>query len=197
MNIEQLNNAKKFLLEIEDIEKLLSISKESAHVAAARYVKNKRLFRLKRGLYITPVKFNRLSEDELFKIANLLQTPSYISLTTALSYYEITTQQQRNFIESAALKRTKSFRVNDIEFTFSLVKKPFYYGFELKNSFFIATPEKAFADSLYLTSLGRYSCDFDAIDFSKLNIQLVDDFIKRTNALTKRFWGKICKIYNL
>lgn len=197
MNIEKLNKAKKYLLEVEDIEKLLSVSKESAHVTVSRYVKNKRLLRLKRGLYISPDKFNSLNEEALFQIANLLQTPSYISLTTALSYYDISTQQQQNYIESVALKRTKTYKINNVEFTFNLVKKDFYCGFELVNSFFIASPEKAFADSLYLTALAKYSCDFEAIDFKKLNLEVIDNFLKKTNPLTLKFWDKLCKTYKL
>ena len=45
-------------------------------------------------------------------LANLAQTPSYISLATALDYYELTTQIQRTFFESVALKRTKRINVD-------------------------------------------------------------------------------------
>ena len=44
--------------------------------------------------------------EQKFIIANIYQVPSYISLMTALDYYEITTQMQRDFIESVILKRT-------------------------------------------------------------------------------------------
>ena len=67
------------------------------------------------------------------------------------------TQQLRGVIESVALERTKSFSVSEIEFKFILVKKSFYTGFILEDNFFIAIPEKALADAVYLSSMGRYN----------------------------------------
>jgi predicted transcriptional regulator of viral defense system len=93
MNINKLNMNKEVILSIEDIAEILSISKESASVTANRYVKQKLLLRIKKNLYITPVKFDNLKENEFFQLANYLQVPSYISLTSALSYYNISTQQ--------------------------------------------------------------------------------------------------------
>ncbi len=197
MNIELLNKSDKFLLEVDDIAKLLSVTKASAIVEASRYSKRGSLIRLKRGLFIVPSKFNSLPEDKLFQIANFLQPPSYVSLTTALSYYEITTQQQQNFIESIALKRTKEFTISNIVFTFTLVKKEFYFGFEPKGNFFIATPEKALADAVYLSALGKYNCDFAAVDFKKVNIKTVEAYLEKTNKKTKEFWDKLCKSYKI
>ncbi|GBD90247.1 hypothetical protein BMS3Abin04_00964 [bacterium BMS3Abin04] len=197
MNLEKINNVDKLLLNINDIAKLLSISKESAKVTAARYVKKGILIRVKRDLYITKTKFVLLKEEELFQIANLIQTPSYVSLTTALSYYEITTQQQRNFIESVVLKRSKNVIVSNVEFTFTKIKKELYEGFELKNTFFIAEPEKALADAIYLTSLKRYNCDFEAIDFNKVNKNSISAYLENTNKRTMLFWANLCKTYKI
>jgi hypothetical protein len=44
-----------------------------------------------------------------------------------------------------------------------------YSGFSRTRGFFIAAPEKAFLDAVYLMSFGRYSFDIPSIDFSKLN----------------------------
>ena len=195
MILEKLNNSSKLILTTNDIAKILNIKKESAKVSAARLNKKDSLIRLKKDLYITKTKFQYLTEEQFFQIANLLQIPSYISLTTALSYYNISTQQQRNFIESIALKRSKSTIINKIEFTYSLVKENLYNGFELRDNFFIALPEKALADSIYLTSLKKYNCDFDAIDFKKVRTNKVYDYLKDTNKGTLSFWEKLCKIY--
>lgn len=125
INIYKLNKNKKLILSIEDIAEILSISKESAKVTANRYVKQKFLLRIKKNLYITPVKFDTLKENEFFQLANYTQVPSYISLASALSYYNIYTQQLRGVIESVALKRSRTFNVDEIEFRFILVKKKF------------------------------------------------------------------------
>jgi predicted transcriptional regulator of viral defense system len=197
MRATELNNINKLILSIDDIAKELSISKESARVTANRYVKNGFLYRIKRDFYITSVKFEKLNEKELFQSANNIQIPSYISLTSALSYYNISTQQLRTVIESVALKRTKYVIVSNIEFRFTLVKKNFYTGFSLENDFFIALPEKALADAVYLSSLGKYNCDFDAVNFSKLNKSKINKYIKSTNDKTIIFWDTICKRYRI
>lgn len=197
MILEKLNNSSKLILTSNDIANILDIKKESAKVSATRLNKKNSLIRLKKDLYITKTKFQYLTEEKYFRIANLLQTPSYISLTTALSYHNITTQQQRNYIESIALKRTKNVTINDIEFTYTLIKKNMYQGFELKNDFFIALPEKALSDAIYLTSLKRYNCDFDAIDFNKINITSVSNYLKNANQKTILFWEKLCKTYKI
>ncbi len=197
MNTYKLNNNKKLILSIEDIAEILSISKESAKVTANRYVKQKLLIRIKKNLYTTPVKFDNLKENEFFQLANYIQVPSYISFASALSYYNIYTQQLRGVIESAALKRSKTFNVDKIEFRFILVKTIFYTGFVTENNFFIAAPEKALADAVYLSSLGKYNLDFNAIDFGKISKSKVTGYIKLTNSRTKTFWDNLCKRYRI
>lgn len=197
MNLEKLNKSKKKLLSIEDISNILSINKESAKVTANRYVNNGSLLRIKRNFYITPTNLEQLKESDLFQLANIIQVPSYISLNSALSYYNISTQQLRGVIESVALKRTKSLYVNKNQFKYILVKKSFYNGFIPENNFFIAVPEKALADAIYLSSMGRYNTDFDAIDFNKINESKVSKYIKNTNNRSKSFWDNLCKHYRI
>ncbi len=192
-----LNGSPKSVLSTKDIANLLSISKESAKVTAARYTQRGLLVRLKRDFYIAVSKFEKFTEKDFFRASNILQVPSYISLISALSYYNITTQQLQNVYESIAVKRTKNVKVRNIEFNFYLVKKDFYTGFELEDNFFIALPEKAFADVVYLTSLAKYSCDFSAINFKKLNKKKVSEYIQLTNPKTKLFWDKLCKTYKI
>jgi len=193
----ELNKSSKLFLSVNDIAEILSISKESAKVTASRYVKKNYLIRIKKNFYITSSKFDNLQETDLFKVANFIQTPSYVSLVSALSYYNITTQQQRDFIESVALKRTKSIIVKNISFVYSLIKNDLYEGFELNNDFFIAESNKALADIVYLFSLGRYRCDFDAIDFKKIDKKKVRAFLERTNERTKLVWEKLCLNYKI
>ncbi len=197
MNLAKLQNIDKILFTGDDIRRLLGITKESAQVTASRYTKSKLLIRIKRDLYILPQNFKTLSEEQIFSIANLIQTPSYISLTTALSYYNLTTQQTPNFVESIALKRTKETIIENINFYYSLLKKDFYFGFLKKENFFIAHPEKALADLIYLTAIGRYKADFEAVDFEKFNKRQTEKYLTKTNKTAKTLWQKLIKTYKL
>ena len=97
MRAFELNRIEKLYFSTNDIAKALSITPESAKVTAFRYAKAKIITKIKKDIYTLSHKIPFLTEEELFKLANIIQTPSYISLTTALSYYNISTQQQRDF----------------------------------------------------------------------------------------------------
>ena len=114
MRLLELSKIQKLYFRHEDIARTLDISDESAKVSASRYVKQGLLVRLKRNLYVLREKWKILEKEEKFILANLMQVPSYISLMTALDYYEITTQMQRDFIESVAVKRTKEKEKGEI-----------------------------------------------------------------------------------
>ncbi|MGD9081677.1 MAG: hypothetical protein PVG96_20195 [Desulfobacterales bacterium] len=165
----ELNKIDKLYFGYPDIARALGISTASAKVSASRYVKLGVLVRIKRNMYVRREVWNTAGRDEKFMIANLGQTPSYISLMTALDYYEITTQLQRDFFESIAVKRTKEIQIDDSLFRYSKITSALYFGFEKEKDFFIATPEKALLDAFYLISYGRYALDISAVDAEKLD----------------------------
>jgi predicted transcriptional regulator of viral defense system len=138
-------------------------------VTASRYVSKGLLVRLKRNLYVLREVWNTATKEDRFVMANFGQIPSYLSLMTALDYYGVTTQMQRDFFESVAIQRTKTFQVGETVFRYSKISKKLYFGFCKKDTFFIASPEKALLDAFYLMSFGRYSLDISSIDPAKLN----------------------------
>jgi len=193
MRANDLKKIKKLYFSTDDIATALTISKASARVTASRYTRSDFITRIKRDVYILTNRIPFLSEEEQFQLANLIETPSYISLTSALAYYNLTTQQPRQFVESIALKRKKHVLVGEIEFSYTLIKESMYNGFELNNQFFIARPEKALADCIYLTSLKRYNCDFHGVDFHKIDCQKVRSFLINANKAALNLWEALCK----
>jgi predicted transcriptional regulator of viral defense system len=164
-------NIKKPFFTLDDVAFALDLKPESAAVLCNRYVKKELLTRLKRGLYVRTETLGTLGQVEFFQIANLLQVPSYISLTTALSYYGMTTQVQRNFFESISIKRTKTFNRGGLTFRYVKINPRLYGGFKKDKGVFIALPEKAILDSFYLASMGRYPLDVSSLDLTKLDEQ--------------------------
>ncbi len=190
MKILELSKINKDYFRHEDIARVLGITPAAARVFAHRYVKNKILIRAKRGIYILREKWKYFSREQRFELANLLQVPSFISLLTALDYYEITTQMQPAFIESIAIKRTKKIQINGNIFNYTKINQDFYHGFMKQNNFFIATPEKALLDACYLMSLGRYNFDVSAIDLDKLNQDILVREGKKFPEKTQNFIEK-------
>jgi len=150
MNYTRISRLNKPYFGYRDISRAFGISAASARVTAARLVKSGEIIRIKRDLYLLTQKWDVLSLEEKFPLANLAQSPSYISLMTALSYYEITTQLQRDFIESVGYYRTKLIEAAGTSFNYSKISRRLYFGFIRLKGFFIATPEKAFLDAVYL-----------------------------------------------
>jgi len=169
MKTRELSSINQLYFGYEDIARALKIRPASARVSASRYVRLGLLIRLKRNIYVLRERWQTASREERFALANLGQTPSYISLMTALDYHEITTQVQRGIVESVAVKRTKEISLNGSVFRYTKVSRAGYFGFIRQQQFFIATPEKALLDAIYLMSFGRYALDLSAIDDEKLN----------------------------
>jgi len=191
-DLEKLKN--KLFFTVEDVAENFNIKIASSRVLCYRYVKKGIFIRLKKDFYILAYKWENLSWEDFFILSNYLQVPSYISFMTALSFYEVSTQIQRNFFESASLKRSLSFNVKGAIFNFYKLKRDYYFDFFKKENFFIATKEKAFVDSVYLYSLGRYKLDFSSLDLDKLDKKRIKNILRKFPQRTKDIVKEICKI---
>lgn len=169
MAYERLLRINKSFFTHHDVARALDIKLASAEVQCTRYVKKGLLTRLKRGLYARTEMLAHMRELELFRIANILQVPSYVSLMTALAYYGIVAEAPRGLLESISLKRTRAFDTLTASFHYIKIRPDLYRDFEKKDDFFIALPEKAVLDSLYLASMGRYDFNPSALKLGALD----------------------------
>lgn len=179
---------------VDDAAEILGITISSAHVLCSRYVRKGLFIRLKRNVYIVAQRWRNLGRTDFLTVANFLQVPSYISFLSALAYYEVTTQVPRMVWESASLKRSKLFSVRGVEFRYYRLSRSLYQGFLNADGLFIAEREKAFLDSVYLSSLGRYSLDVSALDLGKLKRAEIEGWLRYYPARTKRLAAEICRI---
>jgi len=170
MNYLKLKNIKKLYFGYEELARALSISIDSARVTASRYVKQGFLTRVKRNLYVLTDKWENFQDKNFFQIANIIQTPSYVSLMSALCYYEISTQIQQKFVESIALNRSINLNTSGVEFSYFKIDKNMYSDFARTEDYFIACAEKAFLDAIYLKYLGNYDFDISSVNINKLSL---------------------------
>ena len=187
MKFLKLQNIKKLYFGYEDVARAFGITSESAKVTVSRYIKQRLLVRIKRNIYVLKESWTNLKREQKFVFANIIQVPSYISLMSALDYYEITTQMQRDFIESISIKRTKGVDIEQSFFNYIKINANLYSGFSRSQDFFIAEPEKAFMDAIYLMSFGRYSFDIPSLDFSKLNLNKIEQLAQSFPLKTQKF----------
>ncbi|MCH8127298.1 hypothetical protein IIC38_15280 [candidate division KSB1 bacterium] len=134
------------------------------------------------------------TREDFYRVGNFLQVPSYLSLLSALSFYEVTTQVHHRFFESVCLKRTVSYEVEGIIFNFMKLKNSYYFDFKKNNNIFMASKEKTFVDSIYLFSFGKYKLDLTAIDLAKLDMERVNKLIAVFPEKTKKVVRRLCGI---
>ena len=190
MKLKELNKINKLYFGYEEIARVFGISPSSAKVTASRYVRQGLLLRIKKNVYVRREVWNAAVIEDKFLLANLGQVPSYLSLMTALEYYEPTTQVLRDFFESVATKRTKEINLKGSVFRYTKVASGLYFGFKKEKDFFIATPEKALLDAFYLMSYGRYSLDISALDATKLDREEVKRLSKKFPLRTRKMLKK-------
>ena len=186
--------SRKTCFTLDDVAQRLGIQAASARVLCSRYIRQGMLVRFKNGFYTTAWKWENLTRRDLFKIANILQVPSYISLMTALAYYEVTTQAQNNYQESICLKRSIVYNVREAVFNFVKVQNRYYGDFVKTDGIFIATKEKAFMDAAYLFSFGKYKFDIDSLDMKKLDRKKLKNILKIYPQKTKEKVNRLCGI---
>lgn len=118
------------------------------------WLKKGDLIRVKKGIYVFGKEISQ-SPYSLEILANLLYGPSAISLTYALSHYGLIPERV-SALTSITNKRHKQFTTPVGNFVYYYLHLQKYsVGIELKNigsnrQFFIASPEKALCDQIYL-----------------------------------------------
>lgn len=103
-----------------------------------------------------------------FQTANFLYSPSYISLDTGLSFHSLATGFPYQ-LTSVTIKPTKSITVKNQEFKYSHFSPDLFWGYEKKENFLIAEPEKALLDYIYLGAKGLRRLSFDEMDLSTID----------------------------
>ncbi len=187
--LEQQNISTNTWITTEDVVRERRISSPSARVYLARQARAGNVVRLKNNLYVSGQVWEGASWQNILKMANRIQVPSYISLLTALAYYEVSTQIPAQRIESIARTRTYSKIIRGIEFSYKKINSLYFGGFIKTNGLFIATPEKALADAIYLSSFGKYALDIAAMDMKSIDTDLFNKAMEAFPDKTRR-WGR-------
>ena len=162
--IQILIQKKISLLDISTAQKIFSFQKEnSLYKFLQRLEKANLLKRVVKGKYLFSLK-----EINDYELANLLLTPSYLSLESALSFYGILAQFPYTITSVTPLKTKKSI-YNEKEFEFAHLKKEYFFGYVKKDNFLIALPEKALLYELYFISKGLIRISLDELNLSLIS----------------------------
>jgi hypothetical protein len=155
-------------------------------------IKSGELTTLRRGLYI-PGPETDLPIPDLFLIANHLRGPSYVSMESALSYWDMIPERVYE-ISSATLKTSKIYTTPIGRFSYQHLSSP-YYSFGLESvrltpqqTALIASREKALCDKIILTSGITLRSVRQTKSFLLDDLRLDENILETLNISTIRSW---------
>ncbi len=144
----------------------------------------RRLYEWQRKRYITKIHNGyyifsdiELNENLLYKIANIIYKHSYVSLETALNYYDLIPEQPY-MILSVSTRKTRTFKTQIGNFYYRKIANKYFFGYrieKIENTYWkMASPEKALVDYFYLTS---YIVTKEDIISARINSEVFENII--------------------
>ncbi|MCF7873043.1 MAG: hypothetical protein K9L95_05575 [Candidatus Omnitrophica bacterium] len=164
------------------IETSLLIKKNpSLRVQINRWVKANKLIKLKRGFYLLAKQYRQLDLFEPY-LANVLKSPSYLSLEKALEYYNLIPEGVAVFTSVTTMRQGRFLSKVGV-FDYRHIKSDLFWGYKSvklnKQIGFIAEPEKALLDFFYLKAPKFYKdfiYELRLQDLDKLNVKRFLDY---------------------
>ena len=158
----------------------------------SRWQRKGLLIGLRKGMYLLNVQ-DRKTDVDPSVMANLLYEPSYISLEYALNFYGLIPERVMDFT-SVTTRKTMRFKNECGHFIYQHIKPGAFRGFKKMgkgwNSFFMAEPEKAVVDFLYL-NLSQFKENTREILAQSYRFQNIEELnAKRLMELGKLFENK-------
>ena len=126
------------------------------------YVKNGKLIRLRRGLYSKDKNYDK------FELAVNIYTPSYISFETVLYKAGAIFQYYNSIFVASYLAR--DINVDNQKYSYKKIKDTVLTnqsGIKRNNNYYIASPERAFLDVVYLNK-GYHFDNLSLIEWDKV-----------------------------
>lgn len=162
--VRRLESINKDYYGIEDLKKITGLGSKALQVRLNRLIKAQVLARLGRAMYVLS---GRTAKAE--SAANNAVYPSYISFQYALSKSGIISEVPYT-MEFATTKSTRKRKIGFVDASYRKIKKELFFGYSLKNGLFIADPEKAFLDTMYMKIYGKEAgFNPSKVDYKKLD----------------------------
>lgn len=175
-----------------DLEKILGQKRNILKVTVNRLIKKEILLPIRKGFYILPENWSKIET-----IIPQIYFPCYLSFESALARYGILNQIPYTF-SYASPNFSKNFFLGKNRIEIRKIKKKLFFGYTLQKDLFIALPEKALLDQLYLVSFGKAKLDFDELNLKELSktkfLKFSKKFPLRAQKLAKKLslqFGKI------
>lgn len=169
---KNLENLRRTYFTIQELKKFYNNKKSSLKNLLSRWSKEELIFSLSNGYYC----FDIEQLDYLNHACSLVK-PSYVSFEYALNYYGII-KQISQIVTLATVKRHKLIQAGPYTYEYTKIKKELFFGYEKIKEYYIALPEKALLDTVYLLSRNKRLVDLGGINLKKIDKNRLYKFAK-------------------
>ena len=168
--INTLRSGRKFY-KTADLMKVSGLSYVACRATIERLVKRKFLTRLGKELF-----GNALIGFSIEEAACFAYLPSYLSCEYVLSRHGVI-DQMTVVITAVNLLRSKKIKIGQTEISYKHLRKNLFWGFVQDGDSFIAEPEKALLDWLYLA--GKTPTHTDEIDWKGIDLVKLKNYASK------------------
>jgi predicted transcriptional regulator of viral defense system len=176
------------LFRYADVEKYTG----NANVFLTRALKNGLVERIARGVYINAFLKNR---PEIEDVACFLRTPSYISCEWALNRHGILLQSPlvcTVLTLSTAVGLARNVQYGGATIEFSHLAARLFTGFETREGYNMALPEKALLDTIYLRKAIPFRDELEIARLDRRRLErLASPFPMQTRKLVREWLGGV------
>lgn len=181
MRIEELNSYLRehriSVFSVYDAAKFISksVAYTSKFLAGDGYVR-----RVERGIYYT-------HDATEYEVASRIIFPSYVSLISAFRFYNLTEQIPHIIFVVSPSQHRPIADLNGFQVRFRVMKRSMFYGYGKVDGAFVADPEKAIIDMIYLDEFTEYA--EEAVEKRDIDIKKLMAYAKKSG--TKSMIKKI------
>lgn len=146
-----------------DLQVLLGLGKLSANKRIIDLVRQGFMIKLGRNIFVPS-----FWDFNIINIANYLNQPAYLSFESALKIHGIYDDDD-GVITFASSMNFVDREIGGKKIIWSKISPKLFWGFQKSGNIMIASPEKAFADLIYMLSFGKGKISKELIDSTKLD----------------------------
>lgn len=183
--VKLLRSGRKFYM-LADMMKLSGLNYAASRAAASRLVKRGLLVRLGKELF-----GNKLVDFSPEEAACQAYIPSYISCEYAMARHGVI-DQMPVVITAVTTNRGKKSKVGQVEVFYDHLRKNLFWGYVPDEDAFIAEPEKALLDWLYLKPAKKKL--LDEINWDQLDLKKLEKYASRFPN-THRNYLRMIRVY--
>ncbi len=150
-----------------------NVTRHNAQRQLSDWTAIQKIIQLRRGVYALPDK-----SPHPFTVANRLVMGSYVSLQMALSYYHLIPEHVA-VVTSITTQRPGKFENKFGRFSYRHITPSLFYGIDYRllvgdEYAYVATPEKALLDLIYLRPQGDSNAYIESLRLQNLEILDID-----------------------